>query len=379
MIHRSIPPFVRWGASLLVLLALAACDKAPPPAPTVRAVRTLVINEAGGTLSREFSGEVKARVESRLGFRVPGKLTQRPVALGQTVRAGQVLAQVDAADLRLTQEAARAALTAAQAQATQGQADLKRFQDLRNQGFISAAQLEHVQTSTKAAEAALAQARAQAAVQGNQASYGTLTADASGIITAVDAEPGMVVAAGQSVVTLAHDGPRDVVFAVPEDMGPAVRALVGKAGALKVRRWGTDQWVSATVREMAAAADSVTRTLLVKADVAGMEASLGQTATVALSVPSKAPQGLHLPLHALVEHQGRSAVWVLAPDTMTVQPQPVRTAEVNGNTVLVAAGLKPGQEVVTAGVHVLVPGQKVKRLIALAASQGEQAVPVTSR
>jgi membrane fusion protein, multidrug efflux system len=374
MILRSL---TSWSAALALMLALSACDKAPTKEPVVRAVRTLVLNEAGGQLSREFSGEVKARVESRLGFRVPGKLTQRPVELGQAVRAGQVLAQVDGADLRLTQDAARAGLMAAQAQATQAQADLKRFQDLRNQGFISQAQLEHVQTSTKAAEAALAQARAQASVQGNQASYGTLTADASGVITAVDAEPGMVVAAGQPVVTLAHDGPRDVVFAVPEDMGPAVRALVGKAGALKVRRWGTEQWVSATVREMAAAADAVTRTLLVKADVAGMDASLGQTATVALSVPSRAPQGLHLPLNALVEHQGHSAVWVLDPDTMTVAPKPVKTAEVNGNVVLVAAGLKPGQEVVTAGVHVLVPGQKVKRLIAVDAANAEQAAPVT--
>jgi RND family efflux transporter MFP subunit len=338
----------------------------------------LVLTQTGGALEREFSGEIKARVESRLSFRVPGKLTARPAELGQSVRAGQVLAQIDATDLRLVQQSASAALVAAQANATQAQADFKRFSDLRAQGFISPAQLEHYDTAVKAANATLAQARAQASLQGNQAAYGNLTADAPGVITAVDAEPGQVVAAGQPVVTLAHDGPRDVVFAVPEDMGVALRPLVGKAGALKVRRWGTDRWVSATIREMAAAADAVTRTLLVKADAAGLDATIGQTATVAMSVPSRAPQGLHLPLNALVEYQGRSSVWVLNPQTMAVTPQPVTTAEVSGNVVLVAAGLKPGQEVVTAGVHVLTSGQKVKRLLTPGGGASAASAPVTT-
>ncbi len=356
-------------SSVLTLsMLLSACSPAPKVEPPVRAVRTLVISESGGMLDREFSGEIKARVESRLGFRVPGKVTSRQVDLGQSVKAGQVLAQIDASDLRLGQEAAKAGFAAAQVQVTQAQADYKRYQDLRNQGFISAAQLEHYQTGLKAAEAALAQAKAQSSVQGNQASYGTLTAGAAGVITSVDVEAGQVVAAGQPVLTLAHDGPRDVVFAVPEDMGAAVRPLVGKAGALKVRRWGTDRWVNATIREMAAAADAVTRTLQVKADVSGLDATLGQTASVALAVPSRAPQGLHVPLSALVEQQGHSALWVLNPSNMTVSQQPVVTAEVMGNIVLVAAGLKPGQEVVTAGVHVLTPGQVVKRMQVSAAA-----------
>lgn len=348
------------GAALVLLLS--ACSPPPQPAPVVRSVRTMVVNEEGGMLDRQFSGEIKARVESRLSFRVPGKLIQRHAELGQSVRAGQVLAQLDAADLRLGQTAASAGVMAARAQADQAQADLKRFQDLQKQGFISAAQLEHYQTSAKSAQATLAQARAQSDVQGHQASYGTLAADASGVITSIDAEVGQVVGAGQPVLTLAHDGPRDVVFSVPEDMGALARPLVGKAGALKVRRWGTERWANATIREMAAAADAVTRTLLVKADVAGLDATLGQTASVALAVPSRAPQGLHVPLNALVEQQGHSALWVLNPSTMTVALQPVTTAEVTGNVVLVAQGLSRGQEVVTAGVHVLTPGQVVKRL-----------------
>jgi len=365
------------GALVVVAVAaaLAGCQKAEPPVEVVRAVRTQVIGDVGSMIDREFSGEIRARVESRLAFRVPGKITQRPAELGMSVRPGQMLAQLDAADLRLGQAAAQAAVAAAQVQAAQAAADFKRFQDLRAQGFISPAELERHQTVLKAAEAQLAQARAQAAVQGNQTSYSQLGADASGIVTSIDAEPGQVVAAGQPVLTLAHDGPRDVVFAVPEDLGASVRPLIGKAGGIKVRRWGTDKWVSATIREMAAAADGVTRTLQVKADVSGLDVSLGQTATVALSVPSRIKEGLRLPLHAMIEHQGQSMVWVLDPRTMTVNRQPVVTAEVSGNVVLVAAGLKSGQEVVIAGVHVLIPGQKVKRLVEPGAAAATPAAP----
>ncbi|RZL11420.1 MAG: efflux RND transporter periplasmic adaptor subunit [Rubrivivax sp.] len=352
----------------LVLASLAACGPKPQPEEPIRAVRTLVVSDTGGVIDREFAGEIRARTESRLSFRVPGKITQRTADLGQSVRPGQLLAQLDPTDLRLSQEAARAGLMAAQVTANQAQVDFKRFQDLQAQGFISAAELERHQSTLRTSQAALTQARAQASAQGNQAAYSALTATAAGVITSVDAEPGQVVTPGQPVVTLALDGPRDVVFSVPEDMGATVRPLVGKAGALKVRRWGTDRWLPATIREMAAAADTVSRTFLVKADVGQADVTLGQTATVALSTPSRVPNGVHLPLHALVEQQGKSSVWLLNPQSMTVSQQAVTTAEVTGNIVLVAAGLKPGQEVVTAGVHVLTPGQKVRRLATVAAA-----------
>lgn len=385
MIQRSLFSAGRLTALVVsaVALGLTGCDKAKAPETPVRAVRTMVIADTGGILDREFSGEIRARVETRLSFRVPGKITARQAELGQSVRGGQVLAQLDAADLRLGQEAARAGLMAAQAQANQAAADFKRFQDLRAQGFISAAELERHQTLLKSAEASLAQARAQSQVQGNQTSYSQLTATAAGVITSVEAELGQVVAAGMPVITLAHDGPRDVVFVIPEDLSAAVRPLVGKPGALKVRRWGSDRWMPATIREMAAAADTVTRTLQVKADVGALDGTLGQTATVALAVPARIREGLRLPLHALTEHQGKSVVWLLDPKSMTVSRQNVITADVSGNIVLVAAGLRPGQEVVTAGAHVLTPGQKVKRLVdkaavdAAASAVGAQSLAAT--
>jgi len=360
----SMPRWTRFFAFAIVspaLLAVSACSKAPLASEPVRAVRTLVLSEAGGVVDREFSAEIRARVETRLAFRVPGKILRRQVELGQAVKPGQVLAQLDPQDLTLTQESARAGLAAAEANAAQATSDFKRFNELKAQGFISAAELERHGTTLKAAEASLRQARAQAGVQGNQATYATLTAGASGVITSADGEPGQVVDAGTPVLTLAQDGPRDAIFSVPEDMAPTMRALLGKHGAVKVRRWGTQEWLPATVREVAAAADALTRTFLVKADVGQGAYELGQTATVALSTPVRFAAGLRMPLQALVELDGRSAVWVLDGSSMTVKPQPVITADVSGNVIVVAQGLKPGQEIVTAGVHVLKPGQKVKR------------------
>ncbi len=355
------PMWVVWSLAPLVALTLVACSKEPPAATPVRSVRTQLVTETGGVLEREFSADIRARTESRLGFRVAGKVTRRLVELGQSVRAGQVLAQLDAQDLNLGQDAARAGLAAAEANASQATADLKRFTELRAQGFISAAELDRHATAQKAADAALRQARAQSGVQTNQVSYAALTATASGVITQVDVEPGQVVSAGLPVLTLAHDGPRDAVFSVPEDMGAVVRPMVGKTGGIKVRRWGATEWLPATIREMAAAADPVTRTLLVKADVGRAGFELGQSGSVMLNAPVRSATGVRIPLNALAELGGKSVVWVLDPKTLVVQPQPVVTADVVGNSVLVARGLNPGQEIVTAGVYVLSPGQVVKR------------------
>ena len=350
----------RWMPLLGAVAVLAACSKAAPAPEPVRAVRTQTIasDSAGATL--EYAAEVRARVESRLGFRVGGKVTRRSVDLGDSVRAGQVLAQIDPQDLRLGQESAQAALAAAQANHVQARADFERYKELRAQGFIGAAELERRETTLKSAQATLDQAKAQAAVQGNQAAYAALVADAPGVITAVEAEPGQVVAAGTPIVRLAHDGPRDVVFSVPEDKQALIRPLEGKAGALRVKLWGSDTLLPATVREVAAAADPATRTFLVKADLGKVDVRLGQTATVLLDTP-RISGVVKLPLSAVFEHQGESAVWRLDPQQMTVQVQKVQVAGAEGNLALIAAGVAPGQEIVTAGVHVLTPGQQVKR------------------
>jgi RND family efflux transporter MFP subunit len=347
----------------LVAAAVGGCSKPQPASEPVRAVRTITVtaDSAGGV--QEYAAEVRARTESRLGFRVGGKLVRRNVDAGSSVKAGQVLAQLDPQDLRLGQESARAALVAAQANYDQTLADFKRYKELREQGFIGSAELERRDTSLKAALAQLDQARAQASVQGNQAAYATLVADVSGVITGVDAEPGMVVAAGTPVLRLAHDGPRDVVFAVPEDKVEVIKAMAAETGRFKVRLWGASgEPLPAIIREIGAAADPVTRTFAVKADIGNAAADhvrLGQTATMLVEMPKTV--GINkLPLSALKEEQGRTVVWVVDKASMTVKPQPVSVAGADGNEAVITAGLTPGQLVVTAGVHVLNPGQKVK-------------------
>jgi RND family efflux transporter MFP subunit len=274
-----------------------------------------------------------------------------------------LLAQLDPQDLKLSQEAARAAWAAAQVNQAQAEADFRRFKELRDQGFISSAEFERRETTLKSARAQAEQAAAQAGAHRNQAAYATLEADAAGVVPAVEAEPGMVVAAGTPVLKLAHDGPRDAVFSVPENKIELVRALAGKPGALRVRQWSNgQQTLPATVREIAAAADPTTRTFLVKADIGASPMRLGQTATVLLDAPRQAGI-VKVPLAAVTEAQGRTVVWLLDAPTMTVQPQPVQVSGAEGNLVVVAAGLSAGQTVVTAGVHALQPGQKVKRYI----------------
>jgi RND family efflux transporter MFP subunit len=307
----------------------------------------------------EYAGEVRARVESRLSFRVGGKMIKRQAEVGQRVKAGTVLAELDPEDLRLQQAAAGAALRSAQVNLELAQADYKRYKDLKDQGFISAAELERRDTTLKAALAQVEQARAQAAVQGNQAGYSALRASVSGVVTGVDAEAGAVLAAGTPVLRLAHDGPRDAVFAVPEDAVAGIGALLNKPGALKVRGWGSAKVIQATVREVAAAADPSTRTFQVKADLGNADLQLGQTVTVLLDLPRQ--DGVtKLPLTAVTQQQGQTAVWLVDKASMTVKVQPIVVAGAEGNQVVVASGLSPGQVVVTAGVHVLTPGQKVK-------------------
>jgi multidrug efflux system membrane fusion protein len=239
----------------------------------------------------------------------------------------------------------------------------------------------------KSARAAAEQAEAQLRVQANQSGYTALTADVNGVVTAVEAEPGMVLGAGTPVLRLAHDGPREAWFAVPEDRAEAMRALQGRPGQLQVRLWGdsTRTW-PATVREVAAAADPTTRTFLVKADLGRAPVRLGQTATVTVAgqgaamggLPASGPaadkpaaaakpsdahdrptQALTLPLAAVFEQRGASTVWVLDRTQMVVQPRPVRVAGADGNRIVVTSGLQPGETVVTAGVHTLTAGQKV--------------------
>lgn len=366
-------------ATLLPAL-LSGCGKQAAAPEPERAVRTQLVSAGSASASHEYAAEVKARVESRLSFRVSGKLLSRAVNLGDTVKPGQVLARIDAQDLKLAEAAASAAVAAARTNRDQAGQDYKRFVDLQRQGFISAAELERRDSAFKAAQAQLEQAKAQADVQGNQAAYAQLVADGAGVVTAVNAEPGQVLAAGTPVVSVALDGPRDVVFSVPEDQIARVKAAAGLPGALKVKVWGSDKTAPLTLREVAAAADPVTRTFLIKADAGKLDVALGQSATVVLDLP-QVSNVIKLPLTAVLQQGGKSSVWVLESGSMTVKPVAVQVGGAEGNDVVIAGGLSAGQEVVVAGVHVLNPGQKVKRYVPprAAAAPATPAAPAASR
>ena len=348
---------LRLWAMLVGVAMLSACQKAPPEPDPVRAVKVMTMGESASSFDREFSGEVRARVESVLSFRVPGKLVSRPAELGQRVKAGQLLAQIDAQDYRVAAEAAAAQLIAAQSNRDVAAADLKRYQGLFEQGFISAAELERRQANDKAAQAQWRQAQAQNTVQGNQSNYTQLLADGAGVITAIDASAGQVVAAGQAVVRLALDGPRDVVFSVAED-----KLAVLKAGSVvDVRQWSDGQTFEAKVRDVSASADTVTRTFVVKAALS-KEANpvLGTTVTVRLRGANTGEKPrIKLPTSALRTEAGATSVWLLDSSTMTVKAQAIQVTTADGNEAVVDSGLQHGDQVVVSGVHVLTPGQKV--------------------
>jgi RND family efflux transporter MFP subunit len=340
-----------------VAVFMAACSKSAPPEEPVRAVKVITVGVDAVSSRREYAGEVRAQVESRLGFRVGGKIIERQAELGQHVKAGQVLAQLDPQDYQLAADAARAQVAAAVTNRDLAAADFRRYQTLKDQNFISGAELERREAALKAAQAQLAQAQSQLAVQGNQAGYAVLKADVSGVVTAIEAEQGQVVAAGAPVLRIAADGVRDVVFSVPEDRVAAV-----KVGApVKIRVWAQNTELQGKVREVAASSDPVTRTYAVKASIdANAPPALGATVYITPDAPGAAGVPvIKLPTTALWQQGQATAVWVLDPATLTVKPQVIEIATADGNEVVVASGLQSGMRVVSAGVHVLSPGQKV--------------------
>ena len=347
----------RTVASLATLLALSACSRPEAVQEPVRAVKVMTVGTSGFDMGGEFAAEVRARVESRLGFRVAGKISQRQAEMGQRVAAGAVLAQLDAADYQLAAQAAQAQVSGARTQRDLAQAEFKRYEGLRAQNFISSAELERREATLKGAQSSLDQALAQAQNQGNQSNYTQLRADAPGVITAVEAEAGQVVAAGTPVFRLAHDGPRDAVFAVSESMvmklqkGQLMQAVMAQGGPTLQGR----------VREISGSADPVTRTFTVKLALdAGEKVPLGATVNVlAKSLQGSQAAVIKVPTSALRQEGKNTAVWVLNEAQMTVASQAVQVGTADGNEVVIASGLQPGQRIVTAGVHVLTPGQKV--------------------
>lgn len=331
------------GAAVAVAL-VAGCSQPVEQPPPLRAVRVMTVDGGTTTASLSFPGEVRPRYESRLGFRVGGKIVSRAVDVGARVRRGQVLARLDAQD---------ALLQAAQAEAGRAlaEAEAKRYRELRAKNFVSQAVLD-------ARETTLSTAEAQAGMARNQAAYAALVADRDGVVTAVEAEAGQVVAAGQTVVRVAEGGEKEIVIAVPEGDVEKVRAATSFAislNSLPGRSW------QGRLRELSPGADAATRTFAARIGIEQADESvrLGMSAGVRIQVQN-GDAALRLPLSAFFTRDGQPNVWVVDPATQTVKLTPVQTGGVVGNDMRVRSGLSAGALVVTAGASLLEPGQKVR-------------------
>ncbi|MFN4309367.1 MAG: efflux RND transporter periplasmic adaptor subunit [Ferrovibrio sp.] len=348
-------------AAALVML-VAACDRPAPPPEPVRPVRVATVTPQAFESRSSYTGEVRARYETNLAFRIGGKLVARYVEIGSEVKKGALLARLDPDDTRLQIQNARAQLSAAQANFNQAQTELNRYRKLFDSKVISQAELDRRQNTYNTAEAQLDSARSQLRVAQNQMDYTELHADADGVITAISAEAGQVVASGQTVMKLARPEEKEVVFNVAENRLDELRS----ATAIAISLWAQpDREYAGVVREIAPGADPATRTYAVKVTVQDAPAAmrLGMTASVTILRRSDA-NVIALPLAALYQKDDQPAVWVFTGTEAEgkVELRPVQVASYIEKAVLIAAGLKEGEKVVTAGVHKLIPGQVVRLL-----------------
>ena len=360
---------------LAVLAALAGCGAEPAPEPPARPALVVQPLTAGGAVTA-FAGEVRARHEPVLSFRIAGKIAERSVDVGDRVKQGDVLARLDAADVALALESSRAQLASAEADLALADAELERHRSLYERQLVSKSLFDTRVSQQHAAQARVRQAKAQVSVSGNQAAYAQLRAPADGVIAQRLVEAGQVVQAGQPVFLLAQDGEREVVIAVPERAAAGFRP----GRALAVELWSEPGVrLPATVREIAPTADPQARTFAARvafdAGVSGGE--LGQSARVYALDDTGAT--LSVPLSAVHSVDGEPALWVVDPATSTVHLRPVLLGAYGEATVPVLSGLEPGEWVVAAGVHLQLEGQKVRpidrdnRAVAIAAAPASSA------
>ena len=343
--------------ALTAAVQLAGCSShaAAPEAPRYALIAH---PQAADAIHAEvYSGDIHARFESQLGFRVAGKIKSRLVDVGNHVEAGQALAELDPLDLKLQVASAQATLSSAQAARDLAQAEHDRYRALLDKHFISGTQFDTQENALKAAQAQVSQAQAALAVARNQSEYTTLRADHAGVITQITGEAGQVVTAGQSIAMLARDGAVEVEIAVPENR--VADYQVGSPAALE--SWADGKRLAGHVREIAPEADRTTRTYRVRVSLdesASATPKLGQTMRVFFADAATQAQTL-VPLSALYETAGKPAVWIVDARTHQVHLTPVDVAAYREQGVVLTAGVEPRQWIVTAGVHKLRDGDAI--------------------
>ena len=332
------------AAAISALILLSACSKAPLPPEPLRPVLTALVGERAEEGAATYSGEVRSRYETPLGFRIGGKIAARMVDVGATVKAGDVLARLDPADSALSASAANAQLDLANA-------DMRRYRELRAKNFVSQAALDAKETSFKSA-------KAQADLARNQSDYTVLRADHSGVVEAVAAEVGQVVAAGQTVVRVARTDALEVAVAIPESRLPE------RLRDAEITLWADEQAsYRGVLRELSPVADAATRTYAARVSIVNPDTrvQLGMTAKVRFLVDKAPVEAAHLavPLAAIFQQDGRPALWVVGAD-QTLSLRPVAVAAYGEQSATLASGVKAGERIVVAGVHKLAAGEKIK-------------------
>jgi RND family efflux transporter MFP subunit len=343
---------------LAVSVVLTACGPKEEVAPeALRPVRTMV---AGGGVSSEtanYSGEVRARYESVLAFRIPGKISERMVEVGSHVKRGQPLLRLDAIQETLQTVSSEAEVEASKSRVAKLKVDIDRVEKLLLRKFASQAELDALMQGLSDAEAGLKAALARQQITVNQRAFAELRAERDGIVTAITSETGQVVAAGQPVVTVAADGEREVPVSVPEsriDELRRARSLTVTVLAAPAKRY------RGVLRELAPDTDSITRTYQARISVADGDAALRLGMTASVKVNDGGAEGsIKLPLTAIYDKSGQAIVWLVDPKTSQVAMRKVALGGTQGDSVWIKEGLSGGETVVTAGVHMLIEGQKV--------------------
>lgn len=331
----------------------------PPTAvEDVPLVRTVVIGAANTPQSYFYAGEVRGRYESQLAFQVTGKISKRNVELGQAVKAGDMLMQLDARDLQQTVHSTSAQVYSAEAQLKLAESNLHRYRQLYGENAISRAQLDQFETAYEVARAGVEQAAAQYAQGANQLNYSLLYADQAGVVAAIAAEAGQVVSAGQTVITIVQDEEREIEISVPENRLEELR----NAQQLTATFWALPQVTAeGRVREIAPMADAVTRTYKVRISLINPppQIKLGMTARVSLAGAGGSDQAvIMVPLAAIYQTNDTPHVWVITDHVAALRP--VQVGSFGNTQVQIVAGLNSGETIVTAGVHKLRAGQTVR-------------------
>lgn len=341
---------------LTAVLMLAGCSKPAAKDPRLQSPTVEVFEvEAAGSNGRTFTGVVEAKVQSDLGFRVGGKVLARSVDAGQRVRKGQVLMQLDPVDLELALAAQQANTEAVRARYTQAKADEARFAGLVKSGAVSRREYDQARASLDSTQAQLEAAAAEARVRNNSSEYAVLLADADGVIVRTLSEPGQVVVAGQTVIQLAHDGPREALINLPEGVRP------GLGTTASARLYGQDQGCPATLRQLSDAADPASRTFEARYVLEGQAAATPLGSTVTITLGSKQTSGtrsMRVPIGAVHDRGNGPGVWIVD-DKSEVGFRFVQIASIGKEEVLVSHGVDAGEKVVALGAHLLHEGQVV--------------------